>query len=220
MNPRDTFVYNPPDDDLCILHQDEDLLVLSKPCGILSVPGKSPGLSDSLETRAKATFTDALLVHRLDHDTSGVFVMAMNKAAQGNLGKQFERRKVKKHYIARVWGVPEDKSGCVDLPIRCDWDNRPLQKVCHEHGRSSQTQWEVLEINGQITRVKLTPVTGRSHQLRVHMAEMGWPILGDPFYAHEEAFKAADRLHLHAESLTLYHPANGDLITYTDPAPF
>ena len=119
--------------------------MLSKPAGLLSVPGKAPEHADCLETRAKEQFPGSLLVHRLDMDTSGIFVMAMNKAAQANLGKQFERRKVQKTYIARVWGVPEEREGCVDLPLRCNWENRPLQMVCHEHGRLSQTDWRIIE---------------------------------------------------------------------------
>lgn len=244
------FNYNPPDCDLRIIHQDQYLLVLSKPSGLLSVPGKLPGLTDCLVSRAQAEYPNTLLVHRLDHDTSGIFVMAMNKDVQGNLGKQFERRKVKKTYIADVWGVPNETSGLIDLPLRCDWDNRPRQMVCHEQGRSAQTHWEVLETFSlsslrakrsnpmpqedcrvdlrphrndadiMITRMKLTPVTGRSHQLRVHMLELGHPILGDPFYAHEEAFEASDRLHLHAQSITLHHPDGGDLVTFTDEVPF
>ncbi len=249
-------VYAPPDEPLRILHHDEDLLVLSKPIGLLSVPGKLPGLQDSLQTRVLAEFPEALLVHRLDMDTSGLFIMARNKPAQSHLAKQFQYRKADKHYIAKIWGIPPQESGMVDLPLRCDWENRPLQMVCYEHGRPSQTHWEVLEsmtlpsLRAQrsnpeaiqadtwiassqaprndeqmISRVKLSPVTGRSHQLRVHMAELnkengGHPILGDTFYAHEAARDAADRLLLHAQSLTINHPKNNERITFTDPAPF
>ncbi len=213
-------VYNPPSDPLRILHRDDDLLVLSKPTDLLSVPGKLPGLHDSLQTRAVEEFPEALLVHRLDMDTSGVFLMALNKRAQSLVSKQFQYRKTDKHYIAKIWGAPPEATGTVDLPLRCDWDNRPLQIVCHEHGRPSQTHWEVLESADGVSCVKLTPVTGRSHQLRVHMAELGCPILGDPFYAHEEARGAADRLLLHAESLTIYHPTTNERVTFSDPAPF
>lgn len=214
--------YNPPLDPLNILYQDEDLLVLSKPSGLLSVPGKLPGLTDSLETRAKAAFPSALLVHRLDMDTSGIMIMAMNREAQGLLGKQFQKRKVDKIYIAKVWGVPKEREGFIDLPLRCDWDNRPRQMVCFEDGRPSQTKWSVLSDDGQFATIKLEPITGRSHQLRVHMMELGYPILGDPFYAPIAALNAAPRLLLHAHEITMYHPSgrDGERITFTDPVPF
>lgn len=211
-------VYDPPADALNILHVDEHLLVLSKPSGLLSVPGKVH--ADCLEARVRAEFPEALLVHRLDLETSGVFVMARNKAAQANLGKQFERRKTEKTYIAKVWGCPAEDEGIVDLPLRCDWERRPIQMVCHEHGREAQTHWRVLERGKTSARVELKPVTGRSHQLRVHMAALGHPILGDPFYADEAARVAADRLMLHAQSLTLFHPADGARVTFFDAAPF
>lgn len=229
-NPPSSFLdnlppYNPPLDPLKILYQDDDILVLSKPSGLLSVPGKNPGLEDCLRTRAEKQFPSARLIHRLDLDTSGVFIMALHKPAQGNISQQFEQRKTKKHYIARVWGHIERDSGHIDLPICVDWDNRPKQMVNHEHGRPAQTNWEVLE-RGTLadgtpfTRVLLKPVTGRSHQLRVHMEALGHPILGDVFYAHDAALKAVDRLQLHAESLTVFHPEDERPLTFTDPAPF
>lgn len=223
--------YNPPNEPLKIIYQDDYVLVLSKPSGLLSVPGKHESHADCLENRAKTEFPDALLVHRLDMDTSGIFIMAMNKAVQGNLGKQFQRRKVSKTYIARVWGHIKDDNGEVDLPLICDWPNRPKQMVCYENGKSSQTSFEVInrDIDEQTgmksTLVKLTPLTGRSHQLRVHMLELnsengGHPILGDNLYAHDEALAAAPRLCLHAQSLTIHHPEDGRLITFTDEIEF
>ena len=224
MNPKikvPPLVYNPPKDPLSVVYKDDDLLVLSKPSGLLSVPGKAEDHQDSLETRARKEFPDALLVHRLDLETSGVFLMARNKDTQANLGKQFERRKTDKRYIARVWGHVKDDTGRIDLPLRCDWDNRPRQMVCHEHGKPAQTDWEVLEREeGGFTRVLLKPITGRSHQLRVHMEALGYPMLGEVFYAPDEARDAADRLQLHAESLTIHHPEDGRRITFTDPCPF
>ncbi len=219
------FFYNPPTDPLRILYQDDDLLVLSKPSGLLSVPGKREGHEDSLETRAKAQISGALLTHRLDVETSGVFLMAMNKDAQIHLNRQFEKRHTKKEYIANVWGHVEADSGRVDLPMCVDWLNRPRQKICHENGRAAQTDWEVLErgtlpSGDAYTRMLLKPITGRSHQLRVHMDEIGHPILGEVFYSNDEAEKAADRLQLHAQSLTIYHPKDGSTITFNDPAPF
>lgn len=219
MNPRPLH-YAPPEIPLTVLHQDEDLLVLSKPSGLLSVPGKAESHADSLETRVKEEFPNALLVHRLDLETSGVFIMAMNKQAQANLGKQFERRKTHKTYIARVWGVPDTDNGHINLPLRCDWENRPRQMVCYKHGKPAQTDWRVLEYEGGFARLELTPLTGRSHQLRVHLAEIRHPILGDPFYAPEEAYEAANRLQLHAQSLTLHHPKDGEHVTFTDPCSF
>ena len=217
--------YAPPKEPLNILYQDDDLLVLSKPSGILSVPGKPEEHRDCLETRAKAEIPNALLTHRLDLETSGIFMMALNKAAQAHINLQFEKRRTEKHYIARVWGNVKGENGQIDLPLCVDWDNRPRQMVCHIYGRCAQTDWDVLE-RGQLpcgnpfTRMLLKPITGRSHQLRVHMEELGHPILGEVFYAHDEAENAADRLQLHAQSLTIHHPKDEALITFTDPAPF
>ncbi len=214
--------YQPPQEPLNILHQDDHLLVLSKPSGLLSVPGKHAGLADCMEARARARFPQALLVHRLDMDTSGIFLMALSRAAQTHIAKQFQKRKVDKTYIAKVSGVPNAQEGLIDLPLRCDWPNRPKQMVCHELGKPSQTRWRLLESDGQFSRVELEPITGRSHQLRVHMMELGHPILGDCFYADEKAFSAAPRLLLHAQEITLYTPCGteGERITFRDNAPF
>lgn len=147
--------------------------------------------------------------------------MALTKTAQSNLGRQFQERVVEKTYIARVSGYPEDDSGLIDLPLRCDWPNRPRQMVCYEHGKPSQTHWQVLEREKSgYTRLELKPITGRSHQLRVHLAAIGHPILGDDFYADADSFKASDRLQLHSESLTIRHPEKAGPITFHDPAPF
>jgi len=218
LKPR-PLIYNPPRTPLCVVYKDADLLVLSKPSGLLSVPGKDAAHKDCLETRAKEAFPEALLVHRLDLETSGIFVMAMNKDAQANLGKQFERRKVRKVYTAEVWGHVEGESGVIDLPLRCDWENRPRQMVCYEHGKAAQTHWQVSERLERSTRMRLEPQTGRSHQLRVHMMHLGHehgghPILGDPLYAHEEAFSAAPRLLLHAAEIELHHPKDGERVTF------
>jgi tRNA pseudouridine32 synthase/23S rRNA pseudouridine746 synthase len=215
------FDYQPPQDPwLTILHRDEDLLVLSKQSGLLCVAGKPAGHQDCLEARAKARFPQALLVHRLDRDTSGIVVMAMNAKAQRHLGLQFERRKLKKTYIARVWGHVAGESGTIDLPLATDWPNRPKQKVDFVSGRAAQTDWQVIAREAEVTRLKLTPLTGRSHQLRVHMLSLGHPILGDRFYAPGPALAAADRLQLHAEALELHHPSDGRLCRFNDPAPF
>lgn len=214
-----SFVYNPPNDPLVILHQDTDLIVISKPSGLLSVPGKDLSHSDCVEARVKAAVPGALLVHRLDMDTSGVMVFAGNPAAQRHLGLQFERRHLEKTYEALVWGQPPDE-GVAELPLIVDWPNRPLQKVCFETGKASETRWQVLERLNGAARVALFPKTGRSHQLRVHMKEIGHPILGDRFYSEGEALAASDRLCLHAKSLRLRHPTGGEWVEFEDPVPF
>ncbi len=222
-SPPRPVIYRPPMAPyLSVIYNDEDLLVLDKPTGLLSVPGKTEDLADCLEARAKEKFPNALLIHRLDMNTSGVFMMAMHKDAQRNLGLQFERRKTEKHYIAEVWGLIEADEGLIDEPLICDWPNRPKQKICYENGKPSQTRYEVLarDLERQVTRVKLTPVTGRSHQLRVHMLYLGHPILGDDLYAHDEAFNASDRLSLHAQMLGVHHPQGGAFTYFEVPCPF
>ncbi|WP_138380654.1 RluA family pseudouridine synthase [Luteithermobacter gelatinilyticus] len=213
--------YTPPRKPyLDVLYQDDDLLVLNKPSGLLSVPGRGAHLQDCLERRAQEKFPTATTVHRLDMETSGVLVMALNRAAHRHLGLQFERRHTEKVYLARVAGLVSEDEGAIDLPLICDWPNRPRQMVDHERGRKALTHWRVLARETTATRLELRPVTGRSHQLRVHCMSLGHPILGDPFYAPPEVVRMADRLQLHAESLTLYHPTGGDRITFTSPAPF
>lgn len=212
--------YNPPDAPLEVIHHDSQLLVVNKPAGILSVPGRAPELQDCLLSRAQAVFPDALLVHRLDLETSGVILFALTRHAQRHLGLQFERRKVRKSYVAEVWGKPAQRSGRVDLPLVVDWPNRPRQKVCHETGRPACTEWRVLRTLERSARVRLHPLTGRSHQLRVHMLSIGHPILGDSLYAEGEAFLAADRLMLHSEMIRLRHPEGGRGMVFRSPCPF
>lgn len=212
-------VYSPPDVPLNILHHDHQVLLVDKPAGLLSVPGKGEHLADCLIARVQAVFADALLVHRLDRDTSGVMVFAMTPHAQRHLGLQFEHRQMKKTYIARVFGRMAERSGTVDLPLIVDWPNRPLQHVNFETGKPAVTDWTVMKYEENATRVRLFPKTGRSHQLRVHMKEIGHPILGDPFYSSGEA-RDAPRLMLHAESLRLRHPDGGVSHTFKSPCPF
>ncbi len=192
--------YDPPTDPLKILYSDHHLLVVDKPAGLLSVPGKGEHLADCLLCRIQAAWPEALLVHRLDRDTSGVMVFALSSMAQRHLGLQFEKRQTKKVYYARVWGHVAAKTGTVDLPIIVDWPNCPLQKIDHEKGRQAVTDWRVVRYEDAETRVRLFPHTGRSHQLRLHMKEIGHPILGDPFYATGPA-RDFPRLMLHAEVL-------------------
>ena len=213
------FHYDPPLDPPVILYRDKAVLIVDKAPGLLSVPGKLEGRQDCLISRLMAEIPNVLLVHRLDCDTSGVMVFALSKAAQGQLGKQFEQRQTEKTYVARVWGHLTPETGRVDLPLCADWPNRPRQMVSHEHGRPAQTDWQVIGYEGETTRVRLHPLTGRSHQLRVHMAELGHPILGDPIYATGPA-RDFPRLMLHAESLGFTHPTQGERMTFRAEVPF
>lgn len=216
-------LYQPPaDDGLDILYQDDTLLVLNKPGGLLSVPGKGVDRQDSLAVRAQKEFPEAEVVHRLDMATSGIMLMARSKSAQSQLSKLFQQRQLQKTYIAVVDGKPEQDSGEIDLPLITDWPNRPKQKVDFEHGKSSQTRYQVLQHNAadNTTRVQLEPITGRSHQLRVHMQQIGHAILGDQLYADEVAQKKADRLLLHAASIGFVHPISMKAVLLESDVPF
>jgi len=219
LGPNPAFEYRPPDDPLDLIHEDNALLIVNKPAGLLSVPGKGEHLADCLMARLQAAFPEALLVHRLDMDTSGVMVFARSPAAQRHLGLQFEKRQTKKVYVARVWGEMGEAEGHIDLPLIVDWPNRPRQHVNFETGKPAQTDWRRVRVEDGTTRVRLYPKTGRSHQLRVHMKEIGHPILGDPFYA-EGAARDYPRLMLHSESLKLRHPEGGKGMLFRAPVPF
>jgi len=211
--------YAPPLEPLKIIHDDHHLLAVDKPAGLLSVPGKGEHLADCLISRVQMVFPEALLVHRLDRDTSGVMVFALSKMAQRHLGLQFEKRQTKKTYVARVWGRVAEKTGTINLPLIVDWPNRPLQMVDHENGREAVTEWRVQRYENDATRIRLFPQTGRSHQLRVHMREIGHPILGDPFYATGQALNAP-RMMLHAQNLRLRHPDGGRGMSFSAKNPF
>ena len=211
--------YTPPDTPLDILHMDAELLVVNKPAGLLSVPGKGPELADCLMSRLQEAFPDALLVHRLDRDTSGVMIFALTAHAQRHLGLQFEKRQTRKTYVARVAGRVAEKTGTVDLPLIVDWENRPRQMVDLENGRAAQTDWRVLRQSDEETRIRLFPKTGRSHQLRVHMLALGHPILGDPLYASGAALDHP-RMMLHSEELRLKHPDGGRSMKFRATAAF
>ncbi len=214
------FTYAPPDEPVRVIHADHEVLLVDKPAGLLSVPGKGDHLADCMIARVQGLHPEALLVHRLDLDTSGVMVFALTRHAQRVLGAQFEGRLTKKVYRARLWGHLEPKEGRVDLPLIVDWPNRPRQHVNHETGRPAQTDWRVLGHDPDgTTRVRLYPLTGRSHQLRVHMQSLGHPILGDPLYA-EGAARDFPRLMLHAESLRFRHPDSGKSMSFSAPCPF
>jgi tRNA pseudouridine32 synthase/23S rRNA pseudouridine746 synthase len=218
-SPR--FEYIPPTDPLEYVYVDEALIAVNKPAGLLSVPGRGDDRQDCLISRVQQDYPEALVVHRLDLSTSGLLLFARGKAMQSHISKLFEARKISKSYTAIVDGVPEKEVGSVDLPLICDWPNRPKQKVDYILGRRSLTRYRRLSIeeDGQASRMALEPVTGRSHQLRVHMASLGHPILGDDLYAGP-AFERAPRLLLHATDLALPHPLTGELLSLHCPPPF
>lgn len=213
-----TSEYNPPHDPLVVLHEDAELLIVDKPEGLLSVPGKGEHLADCLMSRIQTAFPTALLVHRLDRDTSGVMVFALTKPAQRHLGLQFEKRHTKKTYVAHVAGEVTGTSGTISLPMVVDWPNRPLQHINFVDGKQAVTHWRRGAVKDGTTRMRLMPQTGRSHQLRVHMLAFGHPILGDPFYSKD--FADFPRMMLHSESLKLRHPQGGKHMEFKAKAPF
>ena len=197
-------------EDIIILYADDDLLLVRKPDLLLSIPGRHPLNKDCLITRLQQDYPTASIVHRLDLDTSGIMVIPLNKPTHAHISRQFQERKVQKSYHAVVFGVVQQDKGEIDLPIARDWDNRPLQVISHERGKHALTHYRVLERHTDSTRLLLQPVTGRSHQLRIHMRELGHPILGCDMYAHETALGMAERLMLHATTLAFEHPASGE----------
>lgn len=214
--------YIPPADrGLALVFVDDSLLVVDKPAGLLSVPGRGADKADCLVARVQAEFPEALAVHRLDMSTSGLLILARGEEMHRQLSKMFRDRAVDKRYLAVVDGLLGTPAGEVDLPLICDWPNRPRQKVDFVLGKRSLTRFRRLECDcsRQTTRVELEPVTGRSHQLRVHMAALGHPILGDELYGGAAEFKA-ERLLLHAMDLDFAHPVSGSEIHLHCPPPF
>lgn len=216
---------------LQVIHADEHLLVLDKPADLLCVPGRGPDKADCLSARAQALYPDALVVHRLDMATSGLVVMGRGAEAQRTLSLAFAERRVHKRYEAVVAGVPDtsgaDAEGWSDihLPLIVDWPNRPKSKVDFDIGKPSHTRWRLLQVHdvpgmGPCARLALEPVTGRSHQLRVHLLAQGHPMLGDDLYAEGAVLAASPRLLLHACAITLPHPHTGQTMSWTSPAPF
>ena len=210
-----------------LLHADADLLVLNKPSGLLSVPGRGPDKQDCLSARVQRSYPDALIVHRLDMDTSGVLVMARGLAAQRTLNQAFAARVVHKRYQALVEGIDlldraEGEWRVIDLPIALDWPNRPLHIVDPINGKPSVSHWRVLHTDAElnISRLELEPFTGRTHQLRVHLSAIGHPILGDSLYAGATARARASRLLLHACELSVPHPTSGLAMLFVSPPPF
>ena len=196
-------------EEIKILFEDEDLLLVRKPDLLLSIPGRHPLNKDCLITRLQERYPSASMVHRLDLDTSGIMVIPLNKPTHAHISRQFQERKVEKSYTAIVYGEPEQDDGEIDLPIAVDWENRPRQIICSERGKAALTRYEVVSRNGDRSRMILRPVTGRSHQLRIHLRELGHPILGCDMYAHPEALNMASRLMLHATTLAFEHPGTG-----------
>ena len=214
--------YNPPQEPwLDLVYRDDYIAVVNKPSGLLSVPGNQPQYYDSAMPRVKEKYGFCEPAHRLDMATSGILLFALSKAADRELKRQFREREPKKYYQALVWGHVEQDHGVVELPLICDWENRPRQKICFERGKRAVTFYDVLQrYPNNTTRVKLTPITGRSHQLRLHMLALGHPILGDKFYAHPQAKALSPRLCLHAESLQIQHPITGEMMEFTAPVGF
>ncbi|MCR8921421.1 pseudouridine synthase [Dasania sp. GY-MA-18] len=221
MTGRD-FIAPPCTEDIHILWQDDQCLLVNKPAGLLSVPGRHPANRDCLISRVQEQYPSARIVHRLDMDTSGIMVLALNADSHRQLSRQFEQRLTHKCYIAEVFGLVAKDKGSIELPIITDWPNRPLQKIDHEQGKAALTHYQVLSRNPtrNSSRVLLTPITGRSHQLRIHLAEIGHPILGCDFYAHQQARALSPRLLLHAETLHFHHPVSDEVIKGYSPCPF
>ncbi len=205
-----------------IIYRDERIVVLNKQTGLLSVPGIGPEKQDCLATRVNVQVPGARIVHRLDRDTSGVIIMARDAEAHRELSRQFQDREVQKTYIAIVHGQVESDQGEINLPMRKDMDsgNKPLQMIDHEQGRAAVTKYRVIDRETDRTRLELTPITGRSHQIRLHLKTIGHPILGDDLYAPLEVQAMADRLLLHAEKLWVVHPGTAEPMTFEVPCPF
>lgn len=205
-----------------ILYEDQHLLLINKPEFLLSVPGRHRLNKDCMITRIQQSYPTASVVHRLDLDTSGIMVVPLNKATHSHISRQFQERRVHKTYQAVVYGSVENDEGSVELPIKTDWENRPLQKICHQNGKHALTNYNVMkrDPDNNCTRLLLKPVTGRSHQLRIHMREIDHPILGCDMYAHKEALSMASRLMLHATSLEFEHPSSGEKVLGNCPPGF
>ncbi|MFD2231653.1 pseudouridine synthase [Alkalimarinus sediminis] len=207
-------------DHIPIIYQDDDIIVAVKPNGLLSVPGRAPENKDCLISRIQQTRPEALTVHRLDCETSGVVVLACNKDSQRELSRQFHDRETQKRYIAVVDGLLADDEGEIDLPLIADWPNRPKQMVDFERGKPSQTRYNVISRSNDTTRLELTPITGRSHQLRVHMLSLGHAILGDRLYGCDRVIAQSPRMLLHALELGFTHPTTEQFCVYQYPAEF
>lgn len=219
----DLILYTPPaHTGLNILYIDEAMIVVDKPTGLLSVPGRGADKQDCMIARVQAEFPDALIVHRLDMSTSGIMVMARGKAMERALSILFQTRQVHKRYVAVVAGQVSPTRGEIRLPLLTDWPNRPRQMVSFMLGKASCTRYQVIDVDKEndTTRVELEPITGRTHQLRVHLQALGHPILGDELYASAAVCAKAQRLLLHAAWVRLPHPLSADILTIHSPIPF
>lgn len=203
-----------------VLHVDDHLVLVHKPSGLPSVPGKPLHLRECAASQTQVLFPDAQIVHRLDMDTSGLLLLGRGAQAHRRLSQLFADRLVDKRYEALVWGTLAAEEGAIELPLLTDWPQRPRQMIDHLRGKPSRTHWALLSHEGPCSRLALRPLTGRTHQLRVHLAAVGHCILGDALYAHTAAFQAAPRLSLHATGLHLPHPVTGALLSFSSPAPF
>lgn len=212
--------------ELKLVHVGERFVVVDKPAGLLSVPGRGEDKADCVVARVLDLFPEAtgpMVVHRLDMDTSGLLIVALDRGAQRHLSVQFQDRKVEKTYIALVDGIVEEELGVIDLPLRVDWPNRPVQIVCYDEGKPAQTEYRVMLRETDRTRLELTPITGRTHQLRVHCADergLGRAILGDPLYARGPVRDEHPRLMLHAAKLSIRPPGAKRVMDFESPAPF
>jgi tRNA pseudouridine32 synthase/23S rRNA pseudouridine746 synthase len=211
--------YNPPNDPIEVVYEDAHVVAVNKPTGLLSVPGKGEHLSDCMLSRVIVAFPEALLVHRLDRDTSGVMVFALTPHAQRSMSMQFEARRTKKAYVACVAGEVQESEGEIDLPLIVDWPNRPKQMVCHDTGKPAVTKFKRVSVTDDQSRLRLFPKTGRSHQLRIHCLAIGHPILGDPLYS-PETVTDFPRLLLHSEELRINHPESGKGLRFRAKCPF
>ncbi|WP_312969343.1 RluA family pseudouridine synthase [Acinetobacter gerneri] len=218
---QDDFVYQPPTDPLVILYEDDDLVVIDKPAGLLSVPGRLPEHHDSAYLRVVEQFANAKITHRLDMATSGILMFAKHRDAEVAVSKMFQARTVEKNYIALVQGQLEEQ-GSVDVPLITDWENRPRQIVHFELGKAAKTLYKLIEYSTDqdISRVCLTPITGRSHQLRVHMQYIGHPITGDKLYHPNPKHSPLNRMALHASLLAFTQPLSGESIKIEATVPF
>lgn len=218
---RTTHRYQPPvHQGLDLLYVDSDLVIVNKPAGLLSVPGRGEDKQDSMLHRLQTEYPDAQTVHRLDMDTSGILLFARNADTQRAMSRLFEQRRIYKAYLARVWGVPKETRGSINLPLIADWPNRPRQKIDFTLGKPALTHYQLLTVNQQHSLIQLYPVTGRSHQLRLHMSALGHPILGDPLYGTAMSRCASPRLLLHAEQLRFEHPFTGKPVNLQCQAEF
>ncbi|WP_409439284.1 pseudouridine synthase [Psychromonas sp. GE-S-Ul-11] len=215
------FYYDPPTEPwLDTIYKDKDMIVFNKPAGILSVPGRDIERHDSMYSRLLEKHPNSHTVHRLDLATSGVIIFALRKDAERALKIQFQERETKKIYYARVLGHIKDKQGCIDISLGKDIDNPPRHRVDDKAGKQCKTFYEVVSYGEQSTLVKLMPVTGRTHQLRLHMMAIGHPILGDDFYADPIALNLSPRLLLHASEITIQHPYSKKMVNFSTEVPF